>query len=85
MPIFECQKCHCIENTAMSNYWNSDDKLCSECDPEINKWHNIFPKKSAKGYCLGNDGFLYSKYEIETENIKWRETNQGFKIIGVIK
>jgi hypothetical protein len=35
--------------------------LCSECDPEIGKWHGRFPKQSAKGYLIGADGFLYWK------------------------
>lgn len=51
MPLFICSKCGCIENTALSLYWvrSFSDKetppLCSECDPEIGKWHNRFPKQ----------------------------------------
>ncbi len=33
--------------------------LCSECDPEIGKWHGCFPKESADGMNIGKDGFLY--------------------------
>lgn len=43
MPLFCCEKCKCIENTALSNYasrnqniWSSEyigKKLCSECAP----------------------------------------------------
>ena len=45
MPLFRCEKCKTIENTALSPYsWTSEEKLCSECDPRIGKWHNKFPK-----------------------------------------
>lgn len=47
MSIFRCEKCGCIENTAMCRYWFSVKKLCSECDPKIGKWHGCFDKKLA--------------------------------------
>ena len=63
MSIFRCTKCGCIENTATSHYWSkwprSTAPLCSECDPEIGRWHGRFPKSSAAGYHIGADGFLY--------------------------
>jgi len=69
MPVFECDRCGCIENTATSNYWSRDflhegenyPALCSECDPEIGKWHGEFKKELAKdkGLWVGEDGFLY--------------------------
>lgn len=67
MPIFECRKCGCVENTAVSGYWWKSYKdpsriaLCSECDPEIGKWHGMFEKKKAAdcGYWIAEDGFLY--------------------------
>lgn len=41
MPLFECDNCHCVENTATGCYWSRDmgvwpeeykgKKLCSEC------------------------------------------------------
>jgi hypothetical protein len=63
MPLFECSKCHCYENTALSNwavrYLHAPKNaagvkvvqppLCSECDPEIGKWHDEFPKIPAAG------------------------------------
>lgn len=72
MPLFQCSKCGCIENTAVSNYWTrnlvrkgiekpNNPPLCSECDPEIEKWHGNFEKKSAVGYFIDKDGFLWSK------------------------
>jgi len=85
MPIFKCEGCGCVENTATSRYWirgKGGKALCSECDPKIGKWHGIFTKRSAKSYMLGNDGFLYSKEHIENGELKWRIEHQGFEIIG---
>lgn len=66
MPCFRCSKCGCVENTAACNYWNKEKgkALCSECDPEIKKWHGRFPKESAKGMMQSQRGFLYSKEEL---------------------
>lgn len=47
MPLFVCDKCNIVENTALSNYWmrkNKNECLCSQCDPEIKKWHNKFSR-----------------------------------------
>jgi hypothetical protein len=49
--LFVCQECSCIENTALSRFWmrkiggRANRALCSECDPEIGKWHGRFPKR----------------------------------------
>ena len=77
MSIFRCSKCGCVENTATSNYWTRDGKppLCSECDPEIKKWHGVFKKKSAIGYMEGTDGFLYNKEEIKRDNPYYKNLN----------
>lgn len=47
MSLFVCEKCNCIENTALCWYWSrlNKEKLCSKCDPEIKKWHDIFPRE----------------------------------------
>lgn len=80
MPVFECTKCGCIENTACSNYWihtfkpankgllgkdEITDPLCSECDPDIGKWHNKFPKMKVDWEKLekNESGFLQAKEE----------------------
>lgn len=49
MPIFKCENCGCLENTALGFYWFADKvdrydwsgieerkgmKLCSECAPQ---------------------------------------------------
>lgn len=47
MSVYICEKCGCIENTALSNYWsnlcNNEPLTCSECS--TGTWHNNFPKK----------------------------------------
>lgn len=54
MPLYECERCHCVENTALTNFWESlaegKPRLCSECDPEIGRWHGSFPKISMTEY-----------------------------------
>lgn len=67
MSIFKCSKCGVVENTALSHYfWNvyqeKKPPLCSECDPEIGKWHGEFTRDTPEsvGYVEGPDGFLYS-------------------------
>lgn len=52
MSLYQCDKCGCIENTATANFWFRNDKgsackgakLCSACDPDINKWHGQFKR-----------------------------------------
>lgn len=85
MSIFRCEECGCIENTACCDYWcrKDNDKtdhraLCSECDPDIGKWHGEFPKRPASGYCIGADGFLYDKESVEAGRVKHT------KIVGVV-
>lgn len=88
MPLFQCSKCNCVENTAISRYWRRKEgspPLCSECDSEIGKWHGVFPKTSAKGYLLGSDGFLYAKEYDESGQLDWRKKHQGFSIVGVVE
>lgn len=48
MPIFLCDDCGCVENTACCFFWHytkTGKKLCSECDPKIGKWHGRFEKR----------------------------------------
>ncbi|HWO75560.1 MAG TPA: hypothetical protein VNM69_06510 [Bacillus sp. (in: firmicutes)] len=48
MPLFVCDRCGCVDNTALGHYWKKDsyvfaDKgliglsLCSECAPSFDK------------------------------------------------
>ena len=43
MPLFVCEKCKCIENSALGHYWGEKEKLCSECSRGV--WHGRFPKE----------------------------------------
>lgn len=65
MPLFVCDNCGCIENTALSMFWlnnldlNPKD-LCSECDPRIGKWHGKFPKEkfNDEQHRIDSNGFV---------------------------
>lgn len=50
MPLLICSKCGCVDNTAVTRYWtdcmmDGNPPLCSECDPQIGKWHGLFAKE----------------------------------------
>lgn len=66
MPLFKCEGCGCIENTALGHYWDAwigDGKLgngkhlCSECGDGT--WHGRFPKRTPEeaGYVQLKSGF----------------------------
>lgn len=68
MPLFVCDKCGCVENTALGHYWTKgfkefkntewENALCSECTPLT------FPngeKSGAKG--KWHDKFPKEKYK----------------------
>ena len=65
MPLFKCEQCGCVENTALCFYWprKVDKKplLCSECDPVIGKWHGRFEKRPADDMRVDSRGFLSTK------------------------
>lgn len=39
--------------------------LCSECDPDIGKWHGRFAKRSAEGMFIDQSGNLWSKDQVD--------------------
>lgn len=93
MPCFRCENCGCVENTAPSNYWDQKHpfeggpekpKLCTQCDPEIKKWHGMFKRMSAKGMLLCSDGFLVSKEEVASDSFKFRMKHQGLTVVREI-
>jgi len=50
MPLYECQKCGTVENTACGNFWNAEsvsEAVCSEC--HTGTWHGRFDKMKADG------------------------------------
>lgn len=67
MPVFVCSNCSMMENTATTDYWwwvTQDKKppLCSECHPEIKKWHGEFPRSPMPpDHVIGPDGFVWQK------------------------
>lgn len=81
MPLFKCDSCGCVENTACCNYWwnksHGNPIQCSECDPTIGKWHDVFPKRSAVGMLIDQQGHLWSKASVES-------MPDHYKIIGEV-
>ena len=53
MPLFVCDACGSVDNTAVTHYWRSRMKetsaLCSACDPEFGRWHGIFERETWDG------------------------------------
>lgn len=87
MPLFMCENCGCVENTATSNYWTGKFKRgfvqCSACDPDIREWHGYFDKKNAReeGYYIDKNGFIYHPDEVDQETLEWIN-NREFKMVG---
>ena len=82
MPLFRCDKCGCVENTALSNYWmrhKADEHLCSECDPEIGEWHGRFEKRSADGMLIDQIGHLWSRESVDAGQLQ-----RGYQIVGEV-
>ena len=56
MSLFNCEECGVVENTALCFFWsrNMKDapqkgrKLCSQCDPQIQRWHGRFERRFDK-------------------------------------
>lgn len=83
MPLFECDQCHCVENTALGNYWmphayKDGPVQCSEC--ETGKWHGKFDKKPAAGMLIDQSGHLWSQGEIDAGHLP-----KHYKIVGKVK
>jgi len=53
MPLFVCDECNSVDNTATSHYWQSHmagtPALCSACDPKSGRWHDIFERETWDG------------------------------------
>lgn len=82
MPLFMCRECGCVENTALGNYWwpvahDNKPPQCSECSD--GEWHGHFPKRSAKGFLVDSEGFIWRQGEVDSGFTKHT------KIIGIIK
>jgi hypothetical protein len=59
MSLFVCSDCNTVDNTAVTNYavrrLHKLPPLCSECDPDIGKWHGLFEKR---GYTVEDYGVV---------------------------
>lgn len=80
MPLFMCRKCGSIDNSALAGgYWYAraynkpEQMVCTECGTGL--WHGQFPKKSAGGMLIDQDGHLYGTDEHLPKN---------YKIMGVV-
>ena len=52
MPLFICDACGCVENTATSDFWiqarqRLPDRRCSKC--RTGTWHGVFPQRPYAG------------------------------------
>ena len=69
MAFFQCSNCGCAEDTTLCNYWSArlrdTPKLCSACDPRIDKWHGQFARESAQNWIQDKNGLLFRKSEVE--------------------
>lgn len=75
MPLYMCSECGSVDNTALGGYWrqemeagfdrNKFKPLCSACYPQIGKWHDEFPRRSAEGFVQDKAGKLYKPEEAE--------------------
>lgn len=69
MSTFICEKCGCIDNSALGGtYWaaslgDREDILCQQCN--LGSWHNMFPKKH------------WSKFGNPEELVKMFEQDKG--------
>ena len=81
VPLFQCSKCGCVENTAVGNYWVPKSKgqpvTCSEC--HTGKWHGSFPKKAATGMLIDQSGHLWSKEQVESGSLP-----RHYRIVGTV-
>lgn len=64
MPLFVCEKCNTIDNTACGgNYWYHPDEQIKCCECHTGQWHNRFPKNTAtkeKIDEIGRSNFLFT-------------------------
>lgn len=67
MSLFACEECNVVENTALCGWverpGGGRHMLCSQCNPDIGKWHGIFGREDAAeaGYELEGDGPYLSR------------------------
>lgn len=83
MPLFRCEECGCVENTACCNYWmhknDGEPLLCSECDRVIGEWHGMFTKRTADGMLIDQNGHLWSR-----ESVNAGQLPAAYRIVGEV-
>lgn len=81
MSLYRCPKCGCVENTALGDYWGAQyekrEPQCSEC--ATGSWHGQFPKRSAVGMLIDQDGHLWSKEQAESSYFP-----KHYRIVGEV-
>jgi hypothetical protein len=86
VSVFVCDECGCIDNTALTNYWSRNMKrpggrggkaLCSECDPDIGRWHGRFDRRPYDPEVDApiNRPLSTQQYEAITESFNNEETS----------
>lgn len=78
MGMFACHICVCAENTALGSFWRKGEKLCSEC--ESGKWHGRFPKRSAIGWSIDNEGKIWRPDQVEEDQVP-----KHLRIVGIVQ
>jgi hypothetical protein len=83
MPLFECDECGIVDNTALAPfYWKRRNqrlnKLCTEC--LTGEWHYRFERYFPDGMLIDQDGHLWDKKTVEDGNLP-----EGYKIVGEVK
>lgn len=83
MPLFRCDKCGVVDNTALGTYWarksRGEPPLCNECEPDIGKWHDEFLKRSAEGMLIDQNGHLWSRDEVDAGRLP-----KHYRIVGEV-
>lgn len=79
MSLFVCDKCGCVENTALGRYWSKDMPfwgddnrglaLCSECAPTRDKDGNYINEYGARKYGKWHGIFLKEPWDGVTKVI----------------
>lgn len=83
MSIFRCSKCGYVDNTALTNHYkvlvNGADPLCSECDPDLAKWHGRFKRMTPEELNVveGPDGYLYDPKDKYLERLRAAQKKKG--------
>lgn len=81
MPLYACSRCDGYDNTALTNFHQhrrearavgyAFDARCSICDPNIGRWHDVFPRRTRAeaGLTITDEqGFLWTPEQWRRDN-----------------